>query len=39
MMRWITGVFVELDPIAIIEAYVQDMANNIQKMDKNIDKQ
>ena len=35
-MRWITGAFVQLDPIAIVEAYVSDLEKNLQKMDQQI---
>jgi len=35
-MRWITGVFVNLDPIGILKTYVEDLENNLGKMRKQI---
>jgi hypothetical protein len=35
-MRWITGLFVQIDPIAILKNYVEDMAANLKKMNKQI---
>lgn len=35
-MRWITGLFVQIDPIAILKNYVDDMAANLKKMNKQI---
>lgn len=36
VMRWITGIFVQIDPIGIIESYMEDLKNNLQKMAKQI---
>jgi len=36
VMRWVTGVFIQLDPIAIIEGYIQDLTKNLGKMDEQI---
>ena len=36
IMRFITGVFVQIDPIGIIEAYMEDLRNNLRKMGKQI---
>ncbi len=36
VMRWITGVFVEIDPIGILKSYVDDMKANLRKMSKQI---
>lgn len=36
IMRWITGIFVEIDPIAILKNYVDDLKNNLKKMDGQI---
>ncbi len=36
VMRWITGVFVTIDPIGILENYVDDLEKNLQKMGKQI---
>lgn len=35
-MRWITGVFVNLDPIGILKSYVEDLEDNLVKMRKQI---
>lgn len=36
VMRWITGLFVKIDPIAILKSYVDDLKNNLKKMNKQI---
>ena len=36
MMRWITGLFIEINPIAILKNYVADMTANLKKMNKQI---
>lgn len=38
MMRWITGIFVEINPMAILKAYVDDLKKNLKKMRKQIGK-
>ena len=35
-MRWITGIFVELDPIGILKNYVDDLKKKVKKMEKQI---
>ncbi len=35
-MRWITGLFVQIDPIGILKAYVSDLQSNLRKMNKQI---
>ncbi|MEL6390003.1 MAG: hypothetical protein AAFQ02_07555 [Bacteroidota bacterium] len=35
-MRWITGLFVQIDPIAILKNYVEEMSANLKKMNKQI---
>ena len=37
-MRWITGLFVEINPMAILKAYVSDLKSNLKKMRKQIGK-
>lgn len=37
-MRWITGLFVKLDPIAILKAYVEDLQENLLNMKKQMNK-
>jgi len=36
VMRWITGVFVTIDPIGILKNYVDDLTNNLRKMSTQI---
>jgi len=36
VMRAITGLFVNIDPISILKSYVDDLKNNLRKMNKQI---
>jgi hypothetical protein len=36
VMRWITGIFVQIDPIGILKGYVEDLKDNLRKMNKQI---
>lgn len=36
VMRWVTGLFVQVDPIGILKSYVEDLRNNLRKMNKQI---
>ncbi len=36
MMRWITSMFVQIDPIGILKSYVEDLKDNLRKMNKQI---
>ncbi|WP_236976537.1 hypothetical protein [Membranihabitans maritimus] len=36
IMRWVTGLFVQIDPIGILKSYVQDLEDNLKKMSKQI---
>ena len=36
IMKKVTSWFVKIDPIAIIETYVEDLRDSLQKMDENI---
>ncbi len=36
VMRWITGIFVNIDPIGILKNYVDDLQDNIVKLRKQI---
>lgn len=36
VMRWITGLFIKIDPIAILKSYVDDLKNNLRKMNRQI---
>lgn len=35
-MRWLTGIFVTIDPIGILKNYISDLEDNLQKMSKQI---
>lgn len=36
VMRWITGMFVKIDPISILKSYIEDLEDNLRKMSKQI---
>ena len=36
VMRWITGLFVTIDPIGILKNYIDDLQNNLKKMSTQI---
>ena len=36
VMRWITGLFVQIDPIGILKSYVEDLKDNLRKMNRQI---
>ncbi len=36
VMRWITGIFVQIDPIGILKSYVEDLRDNLRKMNRQI---
>ena len=36
VMRWITGIFVRLDPIGILKSYVDELKDNLRKMNRQI---
>ncbi len=36
VMRWVTGVFVQIDPVGILKSYVEDLEDNLGKMSKQI---
>ncbi len=38
VMRWVTGLFVQIDPIGILKSYVEELQNNLRKMNKQISK-
>ena len=35
-MRWITGLFVQIDPIGILKNYIDDLRKNLKKMRKQM---
>jgi hypothetical protein len=37
-MRWITGMFVQIDPIGILKSYVEELEDNLRKMSQQIGK-
>ena len=36
IMRWITGIFVEIDPIGILKSYIEDLKDSLGKMNTQI---
>ncbi len=36
VMRWITGIFVKIDPISILKSYIEDLSKNLKLMAKQI---
>lgn len=36
VMRWITGLFVTVDPIGVLKSYIDDLSENLLKMRKQI---
>ncbi len=36
VMRWATGMFVQIDPIGILKSYIEDLEGNLGKMNKQI---
>lgn len=36
VMRWITGLFVQIDPIGILKSYIDDLKGNLGKMNQQI---
>lgn len=36
IMRWITGIFVTIDPIGILRSYISDLEDNLKKMGTQI---
>ena len=37
-MRWITGLFVQINPIVILKSYVEDLKENLRKMNRQVSK-
>ncbi|MBK6364237.1 MAG: hypothetical protein IPG18_12715 [Saprospiraceae bacterium] len=37
IMRWITGIFVTIDPIGILKNYISDLESNLNKMGGQLD--
>lgn len=38
VMRWITGLFIQINPIAILNNYVDDLKENLKKMNRQVNK-
>jgi predicted nucleic acid-binding Zn-ribbon protein len=36
VMRWITGLFVKIDPLSILKSYIEELENNLRSMSKQI---
>ena len=37
-MRWVTGMFIQLDPIGILKTYIDELQGNLGKMNQQISK-
>ncbi len=35
-MRWVTSLFIQMDPIGILKTYIEDLKTNLNKMNKQI---
>ncbi len=35
-MRWVTGLFVQIDPIGILKSYIEDLEKNLRTLSKQI---
>lgn len=35
-MRWLTGIFIQIDPIGILKSYMDDLRDNLKDMNKQI---
>lgn len=35
-MRWVTGLFIKMDPIGILKSYIDDLKGNLRKMNRQI---
>lgn len=35
-MRWLTGLFIQLDPIGILKSYIDDLKKNLSNMNKQL---
>lgn len=38
VMRWVTGLFVQIDPIGVLKSYVDSLEDNLRKMNQQINK-
>lgn len=36
VMRWITGMFIQIDPIGILKSYIDDLKDNLRKMNRQV---
>ena len=36
IMRWVTGIFVQIDPIGILKTYIDELRGNLGKMNRQI---
>lgn len=36
LMRWVTGLFIQIDPIGILETYIESLQKNLKKMGDQI---
>lgn len=35
-MRWLTGLFIQIDPIGILKTYIEDLKDNLKNMSKQL---
>ncbi|HHM21673.1 MAG TPA: hypothetical protein ENJ20_06575 [Bacteroidetes bacterium] len=38
LMRWITGLFIKIDPISILKSYIEELQDNLRNMNRQINK-
>lgn len=36
VMRWVTSLFVQIDPIGVLKSYVDDLKDNLRKMNRQV---
>lgn len=36
VMRWITGIFVQIDPIGVLKSFIEDLEKNLRQLSKQI---
>lgn len=36
VMRWITGLFIQIDPIGVLKSYIDDLKDNLRKMNRQV---
>jgi phage shock protein A len=36
LMRWVTGIFVQIDPMSVLRSYIEDLEKNLRNLSKQI---